>query len=97
MAFCKPAIGRLAYPGFNPRFTAPSLLLPSTAKRFHERDCGDELLASTEDSTHWTVENPDVYLNIEIPPLKPVAWGERHVYLKNISPAVDMIHSEGAA
>src|ERR1700719_1792780 len=34
MAFCKPPIGRLAYPGFNPGFTAPSLLLPSTAKRF---------------------------------------------------------------
>lgn len=44
--------------------------------------CGDELLASTEDSTHWKVETPDVYVTIEIPPLKPAAWGERHVYLK---------------
>lgn len=44
--------------------------------------CGDELLASTEESTHWRMEAPDAYVTIEIPPLKPVAWGERHVYLK---------------
>ncbi|HKB68280.1 MAG TPA: galactose oxidase-like domain-containing protein [Pyrinomonadaceae bacterium] len=44
--------------------------------------CGDELLASTQESTHWRVEAPNAYVTIEIPPLKPVAWGERHVYLK---------------
>src|SRR5436190_5565122 len=44
--------------------------------------CGDELLASTEESTHWRMEAPDAYVTIEIPPLKPVAWKERHVYLK---------------
>lgn len=44
--------------------------------------CGDELLATTEDSTLWKVEKPDVYVTIEIPPFKPAGWGERHVYLK---------------
>jgi hypothetical protein len=44
--------------------------------------CGDELLASTEESTHCRMEAPDAYVTIEIPPLKPVAWRERHVYLK---------------
>ena len=44
--------------------------------------CGDEPLADTGDSLYWNAETPDAYLTIEIPPLKPVAWGERHVYLK---------------
>lgn len=44
--------------------------------------CGDELLASTEDSVCWKVETPDAHSTIEIAPLKPIAWGERHVYLK---------------
>ena len=44
--------------------------------------CGDDLLASTEDTVCWNVETPDAYATIEIPPLKPMACGERHIYLK---------------
>jgi hypothetical protein len=44
--------------------------------------CGDELLGSTQHSTHWRVEAPDAQVTIEIPPLEPMTWSERHVYLK---------------
>lgn len=44
--------------------------------------CRGELLASTEDSVLWNVKQPDVHVTIEVPPLKPAACGERHIYLK---------------
>jgi len=44
--------------------------------------CGDELLASTQESARWNAEEPDAYVQIEIPPLKPMVWCDRHVYLK---------------
>ena len=44
--------------------------------------CGDEVLVSTEDSALWKAEAPDAYMTIEIPPLQPPVWEERHVYLK---------------
>ena len=64
--------------------------------------CGEELLASTQGSTHWRAEAPNAYVTIEIPPLKPVAWGERHVYLKierieNYSPVKPLEEEAGDA
>lgn len=44
--------------------------------------CRGILLASTGDSTYWKAETPDAEVTIEIPPVKPMAWMERHVYLK---------------
>jgi plastocyanin len=44
--------------------------------------CRNDLIASTEDSVLWNVNNPDVQLTIEVPPIQPAAGGERHVYLK---------------
>ncbi len=44
--------------------------------------CGDDLLASTEDSVLWNVKTPDVHVTIKVPPVKPAACGERHIYLK---------------
>ncbi|HEV7474127.1 MAG TPA: galactose oxidase-like domain-containing protein [Pyrinomonadaceae bacterium] len=43
---------------------------------------GDECLASTQESTHWRAEAPNASVTIEIPKLKPMAWEERHIYLK---------------
>jgi hypothetical protein len=44
--------------------------------------CGGLLLASTENSTYWKAEARDVHVRIEVPTPKPMAWSERHVYLK---------------
>jgi hypothetical protein len=44
--------------------------------------CGGDLIASTEDSVLWNVKNHDVHVTIKIPPIKPAACGERHIYLK---------------
>jgi hypothetical protein len=43
---------------------------------------GDYQLASTEDLARWNVKTPDPYVTIEVPPIKPPACGERHIYLK---------------
>lgn len=44
--------------------------------------CWDKLLASTESSVLWNVKTADIRVTIKVPPLKPVACGERHIYLK---------------
>lgn len=43
--------------------------------------CGD-LIASTENSVLWNVKDPDIQVVIKVPPVKPAACGERHIYLK---------------
>lgn len=42
--------------------------------------CGDQLLRNTENDIYWKAGEPEV--TIECPSPKPMAWSERHVYLK---------------
>ncbi|HEY8411675.1 MAG TPA: galactose oxidase-like domain-containing protein [Pyrinomonadaceae bacterium] len=44
--------------------------------------CGSQLLCNTEDGVHWTTDQPDVHVRIEATKPKPMAWSERHVFLK---------------
>ncbi|HKQ75726.1 MAG TPA: galactose oxidase-like domain-containing protein [Blastocatellia bacterium] len=44
--------------------------------------CCDDLIASTEDSVLWNVKSPDLQVTIKVPPIKPAACVERHIYLK---------------
>lgn len=44
--------------------------------------CYNELLASTENSVLWNIQNPHVGVTIKAPHPKPPACDERHIYLK---------------
>jgi len=44
--------------------------------------CWGELIKSTKDSVLWNVKTSDTCVTIEVPPIKPMACGERHIYLK---------------
>ena len=44
--------------------------------------CGDDLVASTEDYVRWDVKDPEPYVDIKVPHIKPVECCDRHIYLK---------------
>jgi len=44
--------------------------------------CGRQLIVSTEGVTHWSTDRPRWRVRIEAPRPMPIAWSEKHVYLK---------------
>jgi FtsP/CotA-like multicopper oxidase with cupredoxin domain len=44
--------------------------------------CGRQLLSDTEFGVHWSTDKPNVHVRIEAQKPGPMAWSEKHVFLK---------------